>query len=282
MNYNPSSIRPAAPVHPARQWRRAFPLAAALALAWAQSALGQIPTVLTDKIYQGSGTINLLKDVSAANLQSYLQQNSSALFGVNGGAFFGVDLNENLSGNETRDSIGVAIKNVELVLRTTSGTMTFRDFYTSTTAMITESGAPAPQRFYTLFGTAGNSTLNGATTNFDPTKMEDVLQIRNVAFTGSILSAQLNVNFLTTASTKVQGNETFFDYSGGPEVFALMGRSAANTVDANGAGVSGAPSSVTYSASSQAATALPGAPSPPLGVLAMLGGLLAWRARRSA
>ena len=250
---------------------RATALAAIIGLpGFGSLAQAQIPTILTDKIYQGSGTINLLKDVSAANLQSYLQQN--------GGALLGVDVNENLAGNEMRDSVGIAIKNIELVITTTTGTMTFRDFYTSTTAMIREAGSATPQQFYTLFGTAGSSAINGGTTDFDPTKMDDVLEIRNVAFTGTLLSAQLNVTFLTTANTRVQGNESFFDYSNGPEDFALIDRAAAQVIETTGAGLAAAPDGVTYVAQPPPPV-VPGAPAPPVMVLAMLGGLLAWRAR---
>jgi hypothetical protein len=244
-------------------------------------AHAQVPTLLTDKIYQGSGTINLLKDISAANLQAYLQQN--------GGALFGVDLNENLAGNETGSSIGVAIKSIELVITTTTGTMTFRDFYTSTSAMIRESGTSASQEFYTLFGTSGSASINGGTTDFDPSALEDVVAIRSISFTGTLLSAQLNVTFLRTANTGSQGNETFFDWSGGPEDFALINTTTAQAIEANAAGIQAAPTSVSYTSGDSAATVIsraaptaPGAPCPPMAVLAMLGALIAWRWRNHA
>src|SRR5512133_2698255 len=60
-----------------------------LLLLGAAQVKAQIPAVLTDRIYQGSGTINLLKDVSSSTLQSYLQNNGIARLGV--------DLNENLA-----------------------------------------------------------------------------------------------------------------------------------------------------------------------------------------
>ena len=268
-------------------WRRILASLILLALA-GLSSQAQIPTMLTDKIYKGTGTINLLKDVSAANLQSYLQQNGNLLLGV--------DLNENMSGNETRDSIGLAIKNIELVITTTTGTMTFRDFYTSTTARILEAGASTPQEYYTLFGTAGSASINGSTTDFNPQALEDVISLRNISFTGTLLSAQLNVTFLTTASSKVQGNETFFDWSGGPEDFALINATTAQAIQARGAGKSGLSSTVSYTTGAPVvpstagggagtgggATAAPGAPCPPVVVLALLGGVIAWRRRNHA
>lgn len=240
----------------------------------ASTAQAQIPTVLTDKIYQGSGTINLLKDVSAEALQAYLKQNSGALLGV--------DLNENPVGNETKDSVGLAIKNVELVLTTTTGTTTFRDFYTSTTAKITEAGSAAPQEYYTLFGRSGSSSLNGGTSDFDPSRLEDVLEIRNVAFSGTLVGAQLKVTFLQTATSKADNNESFFDFSSGPEDFALIDQATAQVIEKAAAGLATAPSSIAFTtepiASNSPTPVAPGAPSPPLTVLALLGGIIAWKA----
>jgi len=114
----------------------------------------QIPTVLTDKVFKGSGTIDLLKDVSSAELQQYLTGT--------GGLLLGVDVNEAADGNESSTSAGIAIKQLELVLRTTAGTFSFSDFFTSTTAMIQEAGTSGAQVFYTVFGKTGSSQITGA------------------------------------------------------------------------------------------------------------------------
>lgn len=243
-------------------------------LFWASPSLlrGDIPALLTDKIYQGSGTIDLLKDVTTAELQAYLEQTGEATIGV--------DLNENLSGNESADSVGVAIKSIELVLTTTEGTMTFTDFYTSTTATIIEQGASAPQEYYTLFGTGGSSSINGGTSDFDPTQLDDVFTIQDISFAGSLLDAQLNITFLDTANTGTEGNETFFDFSNGPEDFALINQAAAQIIQEAAAGQEEAPETVSYTA--QSTFAAPGAPSPPLGVLLIMAVVLIWRLKAGA
>lgn len=230
---------------------------------------GTIPTTLTDRIYEGSGSINLLKDVSAANLQNYLTSGGTMILGA--------DLNESAAGNEIRDSVGVAIKQMQLIITTTAGTFTFGDFWTSSTAMIREAGSATASEFYTLFGRNGSGTINGGTTGFSVENFDDVLEIRNIAFSGTILSAKLNVNFVTTASTRVQGNETFFDYSGGFEDFALIGNKEAYALQTQGSGLSTLSSSVAYTRQTVAA---PGAPAPPMLLLAGLGGLVAWKYRR--
>jgi hypothetical protein len=111
-----------------------------------------IPTVLTDKIRDGSGVVDLFKDTTSAELSSYLSS---------GVMFLGVDVNEHAAGLESQSSAGIAIKQVELVLTTADGDISFTDFYTNTTAMIQEAGASEAQEFYTLFGTTGSSELNG-------------------------------------------------------------------------------------------------------------------------
>ena len=251
---------------------------AVLAFGSAVAAHAQLPTLLTDKIYQGSGSIDLLKDISAANLQSMLANN-------NGGLFLGVDVNENEAGNESRDSLGIAIKQLQLVVTTTAGTFTFGDFLTSTTAMIREAGSSTAQQFYTLFGKSGSSQITGGSAGLG--SLDDVIRVQNVSFQGTILSAKLNVNFLGTAKTTVQGNETFFDYSGGFEDFALLGKTDAALLEAANFGVAGASSTIAYSQTapaitlSEAGLSTPGAPVPPLGLLVAMGAIVAWKTRRN-
>ena len=232
----------------------------------------QVPTTLTDKIFKGGGTINLLKDISGADLQQYINANGSLLLGV--------DLNEDAAGNESRDSVGVAIKQLELVVTTTAGTVSFTDFVTSTTASIKEAGASTPQDYYTLFGRIGSSQITGGSSELN--KLDDVVKLQNVSIQGTILSAQLRVKFLDTASTNVQGNETFFDWSDGFEDFALLGSKDAALLEAANYGLASAPSGVTYTATGSVVTPpTPGAPVPPLGLLMAMGLVVAWKSKRS-
>jgi hypothetical protein len=229
-----------------------------------ESAFAQVPVVLTDKIFKGDGVINLLKDVSSGQLNQY--------FNSDGTMYLGVDLNEENSGNETRSSVGVAIKQIQLLISTTAGDFTFNDFWTSTTAMILEQGASATQEFHTLFGKSGSSQVNSSTSDFNLGKLDDVIEIRNIAIEGTITRAEVRVTFLKTANTGVEGNETFFDFSNGFEDFALLGRQDAALLESSNFGMADAPGNVSYSIS----PSLPGpadppaAPLPPLYVIAAL------------
>lgn len=228
----------------------------------------QVPVMLTDKIYQGSGVIDVLKDISPGAFQQYV--------GPNGTLSLGVDLNENASGNETSDSIGVAIKQLELQVTTTAGSYNFRDFFTSTSALIRESGSTEARTFHTLFGKGGSSALTGSTSGFNLGQLDDVIQIRDVAFQGTLLSARVNVQLLETAATRTQGNETFFDFSGGFEDFALLGAGDAAVLEAANFGVAASPEGIAFNS----ADTTPGAPTPPLWLLGVLGVILARRGRQ--
>jgi len=249
-----------------------------LALAAASGLRAEIPTVLTDKIYRGSGTIDLLKDATGAELSEYL--------GVNGRLLLGVDLNEDASGNESNLSQGIAIKSVQLLITTNQGSFSFSDLFTNTTAVLTEAGGTTAETYYTLFGRGGSSQITGSTTGFDLSKFDDVLEVRNVAITGTITSAQLVVNFLETANSKgVQGNESFFDFSGGFEDFALLAPEDAQLLEAAALGMGDVSGTVSYSSttvsptyytepsptatstSTSVALAAPGAPEPALMLL---------------
>ena len=77
-----------------------------IGLAAALPAKAEIPTVLTDKVRQGDGLINIMTDVSGEELTSYLE---------GGTLYLGVDVNEDASGLESSISSGVAIKEMELI-----------------------------------------------------------------------------------------------------------------------------------------------------------------------
>ena len=191
----------------------------------------EIPTLLTDKVHKGEGTIDMLVDVSSEELSSYLDS---------GTLYLGVDLNENADGNESRDSVGIAIEQMELVITTTSGEYTFSEFYTNTTAMIEAEGSTESSEYYTMFGTLGSSQLTGGTTDFDISAFDDVVQIQNIEVEGEILSAELRVKFLDTSGSGA--NETFFDYSNGFEDFAIFSAEDAALLDSANIGLADAPS----------------------------------------
>ena len=240
-----------------------------LTILWMIPVVGyaQIPTALTDKVYKGEGVIDLLKDVSGTELQQYIEEN--------GGLLLGVDLNENNSGNESSESIGVAIAQVELLISTTEGDFTFSDWYTNTTALIQEEGSDTAEEFYTLFGTTGSSQITSSTAGFDLSAFDDVLQIDSSGISGDITSARVSISFLQTASSPVEGNETFFDFSGGFEDFALLSQTDADTLESAEIGQADAPATITY----EKTPATPGAPEPSLFLLVAAGAVVLLRSR---
>jgi len=186
----------------------------------------ELPVALSDTIKKGSGVLEILQDVVAADLQDYLQS---------GTMFLGVDLNEAASGLESSTSVGVAIKDITLSISTTAGDFQFNDFYTNTTSMLMEQGAAASEQFYTLFGTAGGNQITGGISDFGLDQFDDVVELRNISFTGDILSASLDVHFLDTDGS--DGDESFFDYSGGFEEFVIVEGSDATLLDNQSFGI---------------------------------------------
>lgn len=157
----------------------------------------EIPTTLTDSIYKGSGTIDLMIDVLPSELEAYLQD---------GMAYLGVDLNEAASGLESSESVGVALKDLTLEIVTTDGTFSFSDFYTNTTAAIIEAGTTVAEEFYTLFGTDGsgaNETFFDYSAGFEDLALlsssdAELLDSQNFGITESTTS---NVSYTLTAPT---------------------------------------------------------------------------------
>ncbi len=261
---------------------------------------------LSAKIYRGAGVINLLNDISANSLANYFNQTGGLLM-------LGADVNENASGNESNPSVGVAIKQAQLSIRTTAGDFTFKDFFTSTSAMLRESGSTTALEYSTLFGQGGSSQITG-TGSLDIAKFDDVMWFKNVAFNGSITSATLSITFLPTPNQNATAAESFFDFSGGFEEFALFNAADAALVEAGNIGMADAPSDIKYETQSgvagaiaQAAPAVPpststksgastglpadsssmtpvsappAAPAPPLVALASMGCLLLWKNRK--
>jgi len=227
-------------------------------------ANAEIPTVLTDKVRQGEGLIDILTDVSGDDFATYLES---------GTLYLGVDVNENAAGLETSLSSGVAIKEMELVIVTTAGDFSFTEFYTNTTAMIQEAGTTDAQEFHTLFGSTGSNELTSSSSGFDISSFDDVVEIQNIEFEGQILSAQLRVTFLDTAA--VGDNEDFFDYSNGFEELAILSSPDATLLETAAIGISEAPTALAYDVSAPSGT-----PEPPILLLLLIPGLILWKRRR--
>lgn len=237
------------------------------------NAHAEIPTILTDTIKSGSGTIDVMNDVTTAELDGALS---------GGTLYLGADLNEDASGLEKSTSQGVAIKEIELILTTTDGTFSFTTFYTNTTAMIQEQGSTEAGEYHTLFGKTGSSEISSTTEGFDLSTFDDVIEIQDVSYTGDILDAQIRIAFLDTAKDGGD-NESFFDYSAGFEDFAILSASDAQILDNADIGLTDAPSTVTYTATTPSGgdiSAPSGAPEPPWILLGVIPALLLARMKR--
>lgn len=276
----------------ARRFSPLFFLAFGLQLVWSGLAAGQDALVsqrLTDAIYRGDGVIDLFNDLTAEQLAGFVDSGGGRLL-------VGVDVNENKSGNESRTSLGVAIEQIQLAISTSEGDFTFSDFYTNTTAVLRDAGSGVESEFYTLFGQSGRSQITGGN-GFDLATYDDVLWIDNISLGGAtILGAELRVTFLETPNKfSATEAESFFDFSGGFEDFALLNAGDAIVLEEAATGVAEAPSSVVFSEEisasellasevTPAVTVIPGAPLPPLWLFGVIGGLTLVRQlnRRSA
>jgi len=233
-------------------------------------AAAEVPSVLSDKIHKGSGVMDVMKDVTTEELSAYLE---------GGTVYLGVDLNEDAGGNESSNSLGVAIEQMELVITTTGGEFTFSEFYTNTTAMIVEEGATESQEFYTMFGSTGSNEISGSSSGFDLSQFDDVVELRNVEYTGEILDAEIRVSFVNTSGTG--SAETFFDYSDGFEEFALLGAPDANILDDADIGVASADPGLEYTYYNDIDAAV-AAPEPSLVLAAAVPLILYFVGRREA
>ena len=247
---------------------------------------------LSDKIHKGAGVIDLLEDIKGNDLASYFNQTGGLLL-------LGADVNEDNSGNESRKSVGVAIKEAQLSIRTTEGDFSFKDFFTSTSAMLHETGGSGATEYATLFGQGGSSQINGSG-DMDLSDFDDVMWFENVAFKGEILSALLKVSFLPTNEKDFGENEEFFDFSGGFEDFALLNVADAILLEEANIGIKRAPSGIVYQNNQSVTSAIkealatnggntggsvltpPAAPSPPFFAVASIGLLMLWKKRKES
>ena len=127
---------------------------------WAAASTAQsqelVSVRLTDVIKsQGTGNIDLMKDVTADGLEQYRLDNSGVLV-------FGVDINEDASGSEKASSQGVAVKSIRFVADFDDGSQLVLDSaegccFTETQALLAEAPGEAREPFYTLLGESGSS-----------------------------------------------------------------------------------------------------------------------------
>ncbi len=192
-------------------------------------------SILTDSIRQGVGNIDLFKDITAADLESYRVDGGDQLF-------FAVDINENASGAEKASSQGVAVKSAKLLVTIGGVETEFSDFSTETQAVLIEdNGDPAtlPQTYFTLLGGTGSNRINGSTQIID--QFDSILTIHNVNESLSgVTSAKLLITLLVT-DPSLGDPEAFYDYNNGFEDMAIFNQADAEELDTIAAGRDEAP-----------------------------------------
>ncbi|MFM8333840.1 MAG: LruC domain-containing protein, partial [Candidatus Methylumidiphilus sp.] len=184
---------------------------------------------LTDPVNQCSGTVNLSKDVSAKDLETYRQDNGGYLA-------FGVNVLEALEGTETAQSQGVAVKDAVLTLKFSDGkqkayAISNGACYTETYSLLAELNGSARQPQYTLIGSDENPRANAQ--NAYQNTFDSTLKCRiNEALDGAVklAFASLAVEFMQTAVAKGDP-EAFYDCTGEGERLALLNAADRQFID---------------------------------------------------
>jgi len=197
---------------------------------------------LTDVIKsQGTGNIDLFKDVTASELEQFRSNNDGMLV-------LAVDVNEDASGSEKSSSQGVAVRSVRLTVSFDNGPDRIYDSangccFSETQALLAE--APGVERlpYYTLLGESGSSRITANNTvqdSFDSTlKIEvpdSLYDEGGLAATG----AKLQIVLLQT-NDDLGDPEAFYDFSAGFEDLALLNAQDAIFLDDYAAGREEAP-----------------------------------------
>ena len=188
---------------------------------------------LTDPVgVQGQGTINLIKDATATDLETYRDDNGGSLD-------FGFKINESKKGTETAQSEGVALKDAVLTLAFSDGrektySIGTGSCYTETYTLLSEVGDSARKLHYTLLGsdeTSRNGAINAIQNGYDSTLkcyVPDTLD--DPAHKIKVVTATLDVQFLQPDVNKGDP-EAFYDFSGATENLALLNAADRRYID---------------------------------------------------
>jgi hypothetical protein len=200
---------------------------------------------LTDVIKSnGTGNIDLLKDVTASQLEEYRVDN-------NGKIVLGVDVNEDSSGTEKASSQAVAIKSVAMTVTFANGYQIVYDSYdstndccsTETIALLAENPDTVREPYYTLLGESGSARISSANAiqdEFDSTLQITVPDKLFNGDNGTIIEAVVDIVLLDT-NTSLGDPEAFYDYSNGFEDLAILNAQDALFIDDYAAGRDEAP-----------------------------------------
>ncbi len=207
-------------------------------------ALAQVVTSiqLTDVIKsQGTGNIDLFKNVTAEQLESLRLDNGGALV-------FAVDINEDASGSEKASSQGVAIKSVSFTIDYDDGSQFIVDSLngccsTETQALLAEAPFTDRSVYYTLLGESGSSRITANNTiqdAFDSTLKVEVPEVLFDPAGRTATGAKLQVVLLQT-NDDLGDPEAYYDFSAGFEDLALLNAEDTAFIDDYGAGREEAP-----------------------------------------
>lgn len=218
-----------------------FLIAHSLCCGFASAQVSSIQ--LTDYIKSnGTGNINLLRDVDAAQLEMLRSDNGGMIV-------LGVDVNEASNGTEKAGSQAITVKSVSL-------TVTYQDssqkvynssdaWFTETFTFVAENPATERQQHYTLVGETGSSriTPNGTSIqeSFDSTLKILVPDSLYDADAGIEASSVLISIVLLDTNVSLGDPEAFYDYTNGFEDLALLNAEDAEFIDSYGAGLEEAP-----------------------------------------
>lgn len=190
---------------------------------------------------QGTGNIDLLKDVTPEALENYRVDNGGFLI-------FGVDINEDASGTEKASSQGVAIKSVRFTGTYDDGSQLILDStqdccFSETQALLAEAPDEIRQPFFTLLGESGSSRISSSNSiqdSFDSTLKVKIPEVLHDPVSRSLAAAALQVVLLQT-NDSLGDPEAFYDFSAGFEDLALLNATDSVFVDSYGAGRDEAP-----------------------------------------
>ena len=197
---------------------------------------------LTDVIKSnGSGNINVFKDVTAAQLEELRMNN-------NGMIVLGVDVNEASDGTEKATTQAVTLKTVLMKVTYGDGTQKTYDSknnccHTETQTLVAES--PGTQRlpYFTFLGESGSSRItanNSIQGEFDSTLKINVPDSFYDSTKGFPASVTIDIVLLNT-NVSLGDPEAFYDYSNGFEDLALLNAEDTAFIDNYGAGRDEAP-----------------------------------------
>ncbi len=209
------------------------------AAALCQAVVAQEPSSvrLTDVIKsQGTGNIDLFKDLNASQLEQLRADNDGVLV-------FAVDINEAASGSEKASSQAVAIKSVRLTIGLADGSQLIYDSadnccVSETQALLAEAPDDTRNLYYTLLGESGSSRITSNNTVQDV--FDSTLKIAVAEALDTATSAKLYIVLLQT-NDSLGDPEAFYDFSAGFEDLALLNATDTAFIDNYAAGREEAP-----------------------------------------